>query len=372
MPPSLRRKTSIPCLLSLLIFTTTAGHGAVFENEKLTVTADLRARLESDYDSQRADGRERDDRVRVRLRARLGLELRLASQLSLGLRLRSGSKNSQQSPHVTVFDADGGDTEAGDLNLDRAYFETRRKRGKVWLGRNGLPFWKQNELYWDDDVTPLGMGFVFGAYKGKDEKLAVRGGYFALPVGMREFAGELGALQLEYSSTRLTAALGVLAFEADPEDRDAATLLRGNGGRDYKIWIGSLQGRLDAGRGVTLGLDILHNSENYDQAMAPRDDVDGLVISARYGALTEPGTWFLAYTYARIETLAVQSSYAEDDWVRWGTASETLSSDLRGHELQFAHALAKQMNLVVRWYFVEAITTSEDGNRLRIDFNYTW
>ena len=39
------------------------------------------------------------------------------------------------------------------------------------------------------------------------------------------------------------------------------------------------------------------------------------------------------------------------------------------HEFR-AYALAKNINLVARLYVVDAITTIEDGNRFRIDFNY--
>ena len=90
----------------------------------------------------------------------------------------------------------------------------------------------------------------------------------------------------------------------------------------------------------------------------------------KLGSLKERGDWLAAYYYARIETFAVNSSFAQDDWVRWGSATETRASNLKGHELRFAYAFEKNINLVARLYLVEAITTAEDGNRFRVDLNF--
>ncbi len=151
--------------------------------------------------------------------------------------------------------------------------------------------------------------------------------------------------------------------------------------RDYTIWVGNIQAKWKAGNiPLTLGLDIIHNSEDYSDAdidpffsvtdAVDPDDTDGYVLSLKAGQLKAAGDWLGAYYYARIETFAVNSSYAQDDWVRWGSATESRGSNMRGHELRLARAFAKNMNLVARLYIVEAITNKEDGNRLRVDFNY--
>ena len=182
----------------------------------------------------------------------------------------------------------------------------------------------------------------------------------------------LTAAQVVYSARNFTIAGGLLDFDANSGDVDATVLLRGNGLRDYSIFVASLQGTL--GR-WTLGADVTSNDESYSPTdpdpttAANFDQTDGLVLSARYGGTKEKGDWLLAYYYAEIETFAVNSSYAQDDWVRWGSATETRGSDMQGSEFRFAYALAKNMNLVARLYLVEAITTGEDGSRLRVDFN---
>ena len=329
---------------------------------------DFRLRLESDYDSLRADGTPRDDRDRLRFRLRLGLEYRPKAWLRLGVRLRSGASESHQSPHVTLVDFDDGPTGDADFDLDRWFARVEGSRSWLWVGRGGLPLWKQNELFWDDDVAPVGIaaGTTWGDSRDSDRwpTWRLNTGVFTLPVGMRDFAGHLAVAQGVAEWERWTVAAGLLAYDADPDDPDAGRLLRGAGLRDAELWIGSVQARFTlAGRPWVTGVDLVHNGRADDAG-------DGLVLSTRWGSTRDRGDWRLGYTFAEIEARAVLAPYAEDDWVRWGSAVETRGVDFEGHELRFDYTLARGLGLVARGYFVESLSSVEDGKRLRVDLNY--
>lgn len=214
--------------------------------EKIKIYGDFRARLESDFDSQRSNGVDRNDRTRARIRARVGLKFEPKDYLMFNFRLRSGSDDSHQSPHITVVDFDDNDTGDADFNPDKWYLQAKTKNVWGWIGRNGLPIWKQNELFWDDDVTPAGIagGLNFDLGGGK---VAVNGGYFSLPVGMQEFSGNLAMGQIVLSGpvgpAGITLAGGVFEFDSETDDPDGAMLLNGNGTRDYTIWTGSFQAK---------------------------------------------------------------------------------------------------------------------------------
>jgi hypothetical protein len=66
----------------------------------------------------------------------------------------------------------------------------------------------------------------------------------------------------------------------------------------------------------------------------------------------------------------VNASFAQDDWIRFGSATQTDSSDFSGHELRASYAISKTLNVVSRLYLVDAITTIQDGNRFRVDLNW--
>ncbi len=346
---------------------------------KAKLQADFRLRFESDFDSRRADGRPRDDRDRLRIRGRLGMTWAPGPKVTLGFRLRTGSTDSQQSPHITIADFDDNPRGDADALLDKWYVRFSGKGASLWAGRNSFPFWKQNELFWDDDVTPAGVAASYEVPAGGG-KLQFNGGFFALPDGGVDFNGRMGAGQAIFSGGsdpfRITLAGGFFGIRGE---RGARHLRNGNGARDYSILTGSVQARLKVGqRPLTLGGDVMQNVEDYSPrdpdpfTASNHDQTSGFVLSILLGALQKRGDWQAGYYYAYLETLAVHASYAQDDWVRWGSATQTDSSDLKGHELRFVIALSRKANLMARLYLVEAITSVQDGNRFRLDFNYSF
>jgi len=138
------------------------------------------------------------DRTRARIRARLRLNYDHNNWASFGAQVRSGSDDSHQSPNTTIVDFDDNDTGDADFNFDKWFFKAKAKGAWAWFGRNDLPFWNQNEMFWSGNVTVAGIGTGFKA--GSNTSVAVNAGYFSLPVGMKEFSGNLGLGQLIFNS----------------------------------------------------------------------------------------------------------------------------------------------------------------------------
>ncbi len=348
---------------------------------------DFRARYESDTDSRKSDGSERDDRDRLRIRLRGGLNYKFNPNWSAGLRIRTGSNDSQQSPHITIDDYDHNDTGDSHVNMDKAFIKGKFDNTWLWIGKNGNPLWKNNEMVWDDDVTVLG-GALGVKTKAGSTNLEFKGGYFALPVGMRDYAGKLTLLQAIMSTkvddVSFKGALAYLNIDADKNDTSITSLLDNNGARDYQNWIVSLQAKTKVSdKPLTLGLDYIVNSKNYSATDSDpftafhHDEDDAWVVSLRWGDLKKAGHWQIRYDYAHVEALAVNNSYAQDDWVRWGNATQTRASNFKGSEFRLAYAFTPKLNLVARYYVVDAIeprsagaVSKEDGNRFRLDLNW--
>lgn len=360
----------------------------IYETDTLKVYGDFRVRGEYDWNSQNGSGVSRDDRGRLRVRARLGMNYMPTEYADFGLRLRTGSDDSQQSPHITVIDFDDNDTGDADLNFDKWFLKGRYDAFSTWVGRNSLPIWKPNELFWDDDVTPAGVAAAYKSGMGESSSLGLNAGYYSLPAGMREFCGNLGQGQAVFTTNAgdvgLTFAAGGFKFMGDSDDSDCQNeenggfYLQDNGLRDYTIWVGNVQGEFNlAGRPVKVGGDYMYNSEKYDAAdqgdhvtVDNEDQTNGWDVYVTYGDTRSEGNWLVGYWYAHIEQFAVNNSMAQDDWVRWGSATQTRASNMKGHEFRGTYALMNNMNLVARLYLVDAVKGKEDGNRFRLDFNY--
>lgn len=354
-------------------------------NGKLLLSGDVRGRIELDWDSKRSNGTERDDRSRMRARFRATLEYQASDKISVVVRLRSGSDDSQQSPHITILDFDGNDTGDADFNFDKWYLKYSSGNFSAWLGRNSMNFWKSDELVFDDDITPAGIGLAL-----KTGHLTVNAGYYSNPVGMHHFTGNTGILQAVFNTsigaTRLTFAAGVADIDAEPGNPNNALLLDNNGVRDYTLWVGNVEAAMQfMDRPLQLNLDLLHNSQSYS-ATDPdsftafhRKQTDGYILSVRLGDTSERGHWLFGYFYSHVETFAVNNSLAEDDWLRWGSATQARASNFKGSEFRVATKLGNSLNVVARLYLVEGIKlrsatslTREDGNRFRVDLNWSF
>ncbi len=354
----------------------TTGLDWIDSNTNLTFYGDLRLRYELDWDSQNAAGVPRDDRHRGRIRGRVGVGYKFSEEWSIGARVRTGSSRSQQSPHLTFA---GDDRVSDDLDFvaDRYFVQFKRQGFTGWAGRNASPFWQQTELFWDEDVTPTGLAGLYELPVGKG-KLTTAAGAFYLPDGGFDLNGQMLGAQVKYSlpvQTSQWTGAGGLQFLHGEEG--ANNLRNRNGARDYLIGTAGAQWSVPLNKvPFTLGADLFYNFEDYNaKELAPLSAVNknqnlGYVFSIQYGQLKQRHDWLVGYFYCHIETLAVNASYAQDDWIRFGNGAQTDASDFEGHEFRIAYAVSKSINLVARLYLVEAITTRQDGKRFRLDLNW--
>jgi hypothetical protein len=382
----------LPAILLLagafLFSATTTAAIPIDDAGKFSVYGDGRLRFEKDWDSYRSDGSQRSDRSRMRIRGRLGLVWQPLDLLKFDVRARTGNDDHQQSGHITILDFNGNDRGASDVNLDKWSGQVNWRGLSVWGGRNSLPWWKQNSLLWDDDVTNKGVGLIFKQDIGPGQ-LTWNSGYYTLPVGMRDYTGDAWSGQLVWQqdneNSGLTLAGGVIDIKADnrPSDYAMNTLLQGNASRDYEVW--SLQSQLRINslpKPLHLGADYIHNNKDYSSndpdpfTAFHKDDVDAWVVQAVYGGVNDRWDWLMGTYYAHIEALALHNSYAQDDWVRWGSSDQTASSNFKGSELRAGLGLGWNANLIARLFIVRAVDKElpgderkQTGKRFRVDLN---
>lgn len=344
------------------------------QNKKFRITADVRLRYERDFDTFAADGSERPNRDRLRLRVRFGLTYMPTETISLVTRFRTGSDRNQQSPHITLHDFDDNPTGNKDLLFDIWYLKWSQGNTSVWAGRNGSSFWRQNEMLLDDDISMVGA-FLNQKWKNDSGNYDLNVAYTYLPDGVYRLHGNLLGSQFVYgknfSKTQFTAAGGLFWFAG----REGAENLRNNNGaRDYLIWQGSLQGKWDVAKmPLKLGADFLYNSKDYSMddpfGFANRNQNSGYVFQIEYGQLSKRNQWLVGFYYSHIETLAVNASYAQDDWWRFGSSDQTDSSDYEGFEIRAGFSPFQNHNILMRFYDVDGIVSPQKGKRFRIDYN---
>jgi len=356
---------------------------------KLDIFGDFRLRLEQDWDSLQGDGSKRDDRLRLRIRVRGGLKYQFSEKWSALVQARSGSNQSQQSPHITIHDFDDGQSGPYEFDLDHWYMRFESGGLEAWVGRNELSFWHQDDFFVVDNVTYAGIGGSYRHTEGHGA-LTFSLNLVELPVGMRDFSGSglIGQVTYERNveDSGFTIAGGFSVSNADADDSVAANLLTENGSRDYTVFNLQFQYRSKiANVPYDIGFDYTHNAKNYDDEPVGsfsefhKNHVDGYVIHFIWGERANPGDWQFGYYYARQEALTTHSSYIQDDWVRWGNASQVRATNMKGSEFRVQYTIRPNFNIFARLFFVDAIdilepgdANLETGNRLRIDANFSF
>jgi hypothetical protein len=387
--PRSRRRLALSLTLLLLASAGSITHAEEGGDGRFRLSGDFRLRLEQDWDSLEGDGTDRDDRLRLRIRARIGLGFEISDAWSVRARARTGPHQSQQSPHITIYDFDGGPDGPYQANMDLWHVRFASGGFDVWAGRNELSFWHQDDLFIFDNVTYPGAGAAYRHNLGGGA-LTWNLNYVALPVGMRDFSGTALIGQVvwdrEFASSGLTVAGGLFASSADPDDPAGELLLTENSTRDYRALNLEFQYRSTLlGQPYKLGVDWTHNAKDYGGA--PPDsfsafhagDVDGYAVEFLWGKNKGSGDWLLGYFYSHQEALAAHSSYVQDDWVRWGNANQVRATNLKGSEIRVMYTIRPHMNILARLFFVHAIdflepgdTTKETGNRFRIEYNVSF
>ena len=154
MRPNTILLTAILAGASLVPLSGMAGD-EVFEigSGSIKFSGDLRFRIEEDWDSRRGDGTERDDRTRARTRMRVRLDAQIDDYWSAVFRIRSGSDDSQQGPHITIYDFEGNDTGDADFNFDLWYGQYKNEGLVVAAGRKQINLWRQDDNVFTHDVT---------------------------------------------------------------------------------------------------------------------------------------------------------------------------------------------------------------------------
>lgn len=326
--------------------------------DALKFYGDARLRLERDYNVTGKDTRDR-----ARYRFRFGLVRKVGESIELGARLATGNPSDQQSPHQNF----GDDLSAKSINIDKIYFKYAADNAWFSVGKNSFPFWKQNEMFWDDDVTPEGVSaaYTLKDFSGESSKLTFTAGQYILQGSDDLFASTLtagqAALHGKSGAAKFSFGAGLYYFKnSDSDTLNYNALSR----QDYNVFVASAQLKMNLGEiPLVVGADYMKNLQEPTVA-GLEDETNGFVAQV----LVKPGQWTAGVYYAHIEKYAVVANFAQDDWWRFGSG-HTDSSDLQGFELRLAYNLGNKMNLVARHYVTDMIAGSKKANRFRLDFN---
>ena len=355
-------------IFSFVIFAMMAN--AQKKADKLKLYGDVRFRTELDRDSKKKNGDMRADRDRFRFRFRFGFKYALNENVEFGGRIRSGNPDNAQSPHVTLGDEFNSKT----LSIDKAYIKYTNNGFYIWGGKNSMNMWEPDEMLWDGDVNPEGIGLGNKFKLGDNAKLQLNGGYFILKnntitegdVSKQTFGKHNNAA---FAQAKFCTKIGDNKLIIAPGMLQ--TYIHGMTW-DYQIFSGFAQFKTKMG--LNLNIDFFKNLADLKDKVDPNyeDQTSGFAGTIGYSFSKKLSA---KVSYAQIQKYAVIDMFAQDDWVRWGNANMTRSSNFGGFGMAIKYKLAKNFNTQLKFWNVEGLVKPtgasdlETGTRIRWDIN---
>lgn len=351
---------------------------------KIHFKGDFRFRIEHDWDSRKTNGTFRSDRSRLRYRFRFGLTKNLDQHFSIGARVRTGNLNDQQGPHLTLGGSHG-EFGLSQIGFEKIYLRYETKKWWTWIGKNEYPFFKQNEVLWNDNVFPEGAAIGASLVATDNLKLSPTAGYFVFKSNNETFDLDAYLLSAQIKSVwniapkhQLIANLGNLYFRNMPDIPDGQSTFH----LDYNLINAAIcyEVQLSA-KTLSFGADYFHNFSDYATSAKVEDvyqnEKTGWVLNLKYGKLKSKKDFTFQVYYASIDKYAIVDYLAQNDWARWDysghDASGSRLSNFSGVEIRAGYQLTNSINLILRYYNVEQKTihqgVKENGQRIRLDLN---
>ncbi len=309
-------------------------------DDKVKLYGDMRVRTETDK-SEKQNGTDRD-RTRMRYRARLGVAFQPNDNWSAKIRLATTSN--QNSPHVTF--ATVGETADLSIGVDTALIAyTGISNLTLVAGKTPLNFWKQNEVFLDDDINPEGLAAVY-----KAGPVTLNAAYAYLTAGNWDTGQNNGIVTYQAvfqggNGLKYTAALGGASVNAHGYMATQHTML---------------SAQLKGGAWLA-GADYLKSDADAEDT--------AYVVQGRYKITKTIGLRAYYYHVEGNATLA-DGGFTQDNF----PSAQAAADNFKGVRLQMDYKVDKGTSVDLRLYDTEIITRGIDGQdakntRLQLNVN---
>ena len=344
--------------------------------KNVKISGDFRYRHEQIDAEHSSSVRWYGGQARDRIRVRLMLEAIVNDQWDVAFRLASGNAHVDDAYEGDPISTNQELTHAFSRKyiwLDLAYFNWHPVWAKglnVYGGKIPNPFYKaggsSNEMIWDGDLTPEGIGTTYLRPMGdKDELRFAAGGFWVNEVhdtttatyadlslwGAQAYWKHMfekptyllfGASYYDYGNIQGASAL------ATTWRTSATTRFFGNtytSGNKYRYDYDLLE--LFAEYGFKfVGLPMAVYGDWVKNTVAPSGAATGWLLGTTLNKAIDPGSWELNYTYREIDTDAVVGQFNSSDFMGGGT-------DGRGHQVGLTYQVAKNLQTALTYALCE-------------------
>lgn len=331
--------------------------------DKIKISGDLRYRHEHiDAETGTTDVRWKNGRDRERIRARLMFEAMINDEWDVGFRLASGEREVLASEEDLFADPISSNQtlkqlfSSKDVWIDLAYFTWHPDTISglnVLGGKVKNPFYNvgNNQLIWDTDLNPEGIGVKHKITIKDSDELHLNGGGFWVDESSGGADTSLWGAQT-YLKHQISNSDYVLSgasywdYGNIKGKTDTYGILAGNSGSgawasDYDLFevFGEYGTKWN-------GMPLAAFGSWVQNLVAASDGDTGWLIGVKLNKAKEPGSWEWAYDYRELQADAVVGAFTDSDFGGGGT-------DTKGHRVALTYQLARNLQAVIEYFHNE-------------------
>lgn len=302
------------------------------------------------------------DRERLRAIAALGLTSQLSEHWSVYGQVRTGLRNKQNVPAITLHQFSEQDAGDKDIYISNLYAKATFDKSTWYVGK--IP-WKTDQvtdLFWDRDLNPLGVHLDYQL----NEQNKIKFTSFMPLDGEGSTVGHMSILQFTHNMNTDLGQLTLSPWFVDYHGASGAKYAIRD--TEYDNQFIRFSGALKQGKwqvGTDIGLSLNSNLEDLDPEFA--DERLSYAVELKYGSLKTVGNYLTQLKYIHVERFSVVTEFAQNASSRFAT------SNFEGWDLRIRHKLTNKLWVGGRLSQTERlIGTPERSVRFRLETKYTF
>ncbi|MBU3003346.1 hypothetical protein [Paraglaciecola arctica] len=301
-------------------------------------------------------------RKRIRAIAAIGFTNEFNDVWTLVAQLRTGLKNKQNVPAITLHQIT--DQAAGDKDVYLSRLYAKAQFGKMTLFAGKIP-WKTHQvtdLFWDRHLNPIGIHLDYKL--GTANRLK-----FASFKPLDGHSNTIGHMSIFQYQTKLSTDFGEITLSPWLVDyRGDSDAVYAKKDTQFDNQFIRFSGAIKRGT-WQFGTDVGWSVKN--TPLEFRDEFDGQNLSytfeIKHGELKNIGSYLTQLKYLHVERFAVVTEFAQNASSRFAT------SNFKGWDLRIRHRLSKKLWVGGRLSRTQRLLGApEQGVRFRLETKYTF
>ena len=290
-------------------------------------------------------------------------------------RLTTGNAGNPRNAYVNL----GNSFSQKSVFLDKAYVKYKRNNWMGWIGKNSINLWKSNEILWDNDIKPEGIGISkeIHFYDSYVPDLKINTGYFILgnnPYDSTQNPTTFDRLNnLSFVQVRASFYIRRIHFILSPLLMHA----RLSNSLNANIFSAMFRYTLPIGyRSYRLYANYYRNFSNYDNNNLLDANLRNKKTGYDVGVSWRYRKFNLKLMYAYIEKYAVIDFLSQDNWLIPAVDHSQYGSNFKGWSTQISYRISHHFRATLHLWYAKQIHTNVtnpglfEATRMRLNFIY--